>query len=345
MSSTCLIYALGSGWGHLNRAIALGRSLVAYGPVYILSNSPYAAQVQAFVAAIPDLYLQVLPPGMEVDTVRHQVGDWLKALPCGRLIVDTFPRGLVGELASLVPELGDRRPVLIHRDLNPRYVASHHLLNFVQTHYTRLWVPGEGMAVPFAALPQTRHSAPWLVCYSQDLCDRPTATARLGLQREEPLPRVLILGSGQPQEQAFFGAVGEAIAQVMPQVAVDLLTAEPPGERLSIPWTSYYPAMEVLSVADVVVGGGGYNTVHECGALNVPLVAVPWKRLYDRQALRLKRKQQEGQAIAIVRSVEETIAAVQHWLASSPQPSRSFPPTFENGAGTAEVLQDLLHKS
>jgi hypothetical protein len=44
---------------------------------------------------------------------------------------------------------------------------------------------------------------------------------------------------------------------------------------------AYYPAMDLLAQADLVISGGGYNTVHECLALNVPLVAIPWPRLYD----------------------------------------------------------------
>ncbi|WP_157171274.1 hypothetical protein ACF3DV_15435 [Chlorogloeopsis fritschii PCC 9212] len=33
----------------------------------------------------------------------------------------------------------------------------------------------------------------------------------------------------------------------------------------------------------MVVGGGGYNTVYECAAVGVPLVAFAFKRLHDRQ--------------------------------------------------------------
>nr|WP_268896632.1 glycosyltransferase [Hassalia byssoidea] len=32
--------------------------------------------------------------------------------------------------------------------------------------------------------------------------------------------------------------------------------------------------MNAIAVADVVVGGAGYNTVYECAALGVPLVAI-----------------------------------------------------------------------
>ena len=39
-----LIYALGGGWGHMNRAIALARA--AHIPVEILVNSPYANLVK-----------------------------------------------------------------------------------------------------------------------------------------------------------------------------------------------------------------------------------------------------------------------------------------------------------
>ena len=37
------------------------------------------------------------------------------------------------------------------------------------------------------------------------------------------------------------------------------------------------------------MGGAGYNTVNECLALTVPLVARPWPRKYDLQRLRAEQ--------------------------------------------------------
>ena len=37
-----------------------------------------------------------------------------------------------------------------------------------------------------------------------------------------------------------------------------------------------------------MIGSGGYNTINECKALGVPLIAFAQPRLYDRQSLRAK---------------------------------------------------------
>ena len=44
--------------------------------------------------------------------------------------------------------------------------------------------------------------------------------------------------------------------------------------------------MEVMQLADIIIGGAGYNTVYECAALNIPLITFPLRRQYDRQAQR-----------------------------------------------------------
>ena len=47
-----LIYALGGGWGHLTRAVALASIAQRERPVRILTNSPYASIVAAAVLAV-----------------------------------------------------------------------------------------------------------------------------------------------------------------------------------------------------------------------------------------------------------------------------------------------------
>jgi len=48
--------------------------------------------------------------------------------------------------------------------------------------------------------------------------------------------------------------------------------------------------MDLLPGVDLVVGGAGYNTVNECLACGVPLIARAWPRKYDRQSLRAADK-------------------------------------------------------
>jgi len=93
-------------------------------------------------------------------------------------------------------------------------------------------------------------------------------------------------------------------------------------------WVRYWPAIELMPGASVVVGGGGYNTVYESIACEVPLVCRPWPRMYDRQELRARL------AAAIVKEPKEAArAAVVHMRTG---PVRA--PQFINGAEEAVRL-------
>ena len=59
------------------------------------------------------------------------------------VIVDTFPRGLGGELAEILPQLSVPK-VLIHRDINPDYVIAKNLPDFVADNFDLVIVPGRG---------------------------------------------------------------------------------------------------------------------------------------------------------------------------------------------------------
>ena len=47
-----------------------------------------------------------------------------------------------------------------------------------------------------------------------------------------------------------------------------------------------WPGIDLIQQADVVIGGGGYNTVHECASVGVPLIAKCWPRRFDDQRAR-----------------------------------------------------------
>lgn len=63
--------------------------------------------------------------------------------------------------------------------------------------------------------------------------------------------------------------IASRIAFADPDFTVRCLT---PFQPIACPadlWLFHYPALDCLSIADVVVGGAGYNTVAECEALGV----------------------------------------------------------------------------
>src|SRR6185369_2028234 len=76
------------------------------------------------------------------------------------------------------------------------------------------------------------------------------------------------------------------IRELDPGAPVRIVAAECPAGCPDECWIRYWPAMDLYGCAVAVVGGAGYNTVRECVAWGVPLIAKPWPRLYDRQDLR-----------------------------------------------------------
>src|SRR5690242_13582904 len=158
-----LLYALGGGWGHLTRAVALARASLARGiTLRVLTNSPYAPRI---ASAIPDLCLITLPPDLPAAQARQETLRVIRDAAPDCLIVDTFPRGLGGELATTIEKLAPKR-VLIHRDLNPRYVSSMNLHDFVRCHYDLILIPGEDEGRAFADHPAASITAPWLISAS-----------------------------------------------------------------------------------------------------------------------------------------------------------------------------------
>ena len=219
------------------------------------------------------------------------------------VVVDTFPRGLVGELVDLLPSLRAWK-VLIHRDLKPEYVAWAGLRTFVADHYDCVICPGE--RGPLADLPQAHHTAPWLV--------RPPVAVNPGVD-------VVVCAGGNAGEMPWYGEVAALLAR---DIGVRCLAPElPPGCPPEL-WIRYWPSIDWIASAGAVVGGAGYNTVNECRALGVPLIARPWPRKYDRQRLRAE----QCPNATIVETPDEGARAALEALARPRVP----PPAFTNGA-------------
>jgi len=325
-SGLWLVYALGGGWGHLTRAAALAR--VAPGPVRILTNSPYAGEVSARLA---ELDIVALDPELSPARARQESVREVQASPAACLIVDTFPRGLGGELAALLPECGALR-VLIHRDLNPEYVRGKALDEFVRFNYDLVIRPGPAEAAHLAGLPRARTTAPWLIRSAHELPSREAARSLLGADERQC---VLVCAAGNRDEQAWYGSLTQALSAALQGVAVRCAAPLCPPGCPAQAWRRYWPAMDLLPGVDLVVGGAGYNTVNECLACGVPLLARAWPRKYDRQSLRAA-----AQAEVCPKSIDDAVAAVRARLA---RPGRSATRReFPNGAReAAEILEAL----
>jgi len=231
-----LIYALGGGWGHLTRAASLARAAGARHRIRILTNSPYAMRV---AKAMPELDLIALDPSLDLERARSRSIEEIQAADCGCLIVDTFPRGVGGELAGLLGTLPVTK-VLIHRDLNPRYVAEAGLRSFVRSIYEMVLIPGAGEAGAFADLPKAVVTNPWLIRAPQP-------------HRGHDGRRILVCASGETAELPWYGAVVNFLQSYYPSVDVRCVApACPAGCPLEY-WIEYWPAADLYHTVEARV--------------------------------------------------------------------------------------------
>ncbi|WP_414530463.1 UDP-N-acetylglucosamine--LPS N-acetylglucosamine transferase [Nodularia chucula] len=319
MNKTWLIYALGGGWGHLNRALSLGRIAAQYTQVTIITNSPYAQQVNHESCLVHEI-----PDNASFSATRLQVQQILLTTKYDCLIVDTFPRGLGGELADILPQLNFIPKILIHRDINPKYIQAKNLRNFVAANFNTVIVPGEGTDLGFCDLPIVQHTAPWLIRNAEELPDRNSTRSHI-LRVEPSRPTILVCAAGKPSELEIFSQITLRLQQDFPQCAVRILAATCPVNCPKTLWVSHYPGIECFAAADIVIGGAGYNTVYECAAVGVPLVALAFARLYDRQSKRASKSY-------YVQDIEQAIATVRTLLHQRQTPKKQSVSTYINGA-------------
>ena len=312
------IYALGGGWGHLTRAVSLARAAQPRHRVRILTNSPYARHV---AKAMRELDLVALDPSLSAAAARSCAVQAIKASDPSCFIVDTFPRGLGGELPGLLGAMRALK-VLVHRDLSPRYVSEAGLRIFVQSTYDLVLIPGESEAGAFADLPATVITKPWLI------------RDQLPNRVHDRHARILVCASGDRNELSWYGAVVACLLGFHSKADIWCVAPTCPEWCPMECWIEHWPAADLYPTADVVVGGAGYNTIYECEAYKIPLIVRAWARLYDRQWLRAMRAAKRGSVTVVETPAEAAHAAIE--LAQ--KVSLRSPVEVENGAATAVAL-------
>ena len=317
------IYALGGGWGHLTRAAALAR-LARPAEMRILTNSPYAGHVRD---AFPDLNLVVLDCDATAQNIRSRVREEIESADPDCLIVDTFPRGLGGELIDVLRTTRGFK-ALVQRALNPEYTAAANLTAFIEQTYDLVLIPGDAGSV--AEGPQRRVTEPWMVRSSHELPSAADARSAIGLHAAENC--ILICAAGNRDELAWYGAVAELIRDLETGIAVRVIAPAcpprcPPEFRIS-----YWPAIDLYAGAGVLVGGGGYNTIHEAEVSGAPLICRPWDRKYDRQLERASAAASHGNVVIVREPEEAACDAVRLFRAAAGERPA---PSYSNGAEEA----------
>ena len=238
------------------------------------------------------------------------------------LIVDTFPRGLAGELINELPTF-DCLKVLIHRDLNPNYVEQKQLEQAVDL-YDLVIVPGED--APLQQLGGVR-TPTWTICNADEMLSRSEARRVFGIPDNDSRPLVTLIGSGTEDESIQAARLTNQLRHILGDAghvrlaALNAASLKEAGD-LGIP---VWPLLVTHAGIDLLIGAGGYNTVHGTRATKTTLLAIPQSRLYDRQQHRLLPEE-------ICHSNDELISRAVNHIANLPRDARKLPIAFENGA-------------
>ena len=289
-----IYYAPGGGLGHLTRGIAILRQWKRRTgcPALLLSYSRSAPLARKEGIGVRQI------AGPDAGTLKRILD---RAGPRA-LVVDTFPRGIMGEMADLVPSLSIPT-ILIQRYLNPAYLRQFNVTAFVGRFY-RLVVRLADALPPQTLSQQTVDVPPVTIREAHEL---PPVTARAGW---------LFVDWGEGSEP-FIQAAQEAAAR-----QGKTLRVARPAES--------YPAVDHMASHELVMGGGGYNLYQEAALTGTPAIFVPGRRMYDDQFART--------AGAVQARTPAALGALLQGFPPEPLPSHSG----EGAAAAVAVIQALL---
>lgn len=310
---TILIYAPGGGTGHLQRGAAIGRALRQLGATPALLTTAAYSPLDAIAEGFACLRL----PGKQ-EQQRSAWPDLLtplvQALKPEAWVVDTFPWGPEDELKPIFAQ--DTAPrVWVQR--SPELQAPPGL-------YQAVCVPDpQGVGYVLARSPQA--------CM-------PRPQARSMLRADGARPLILVAHNGDPAEvQALF----ELVVRAGQGAAWDVRLATQrslPMARWSDLRVSWYPLMEIMPGADLVIGAGGYHLVAEAQCLGLRLLVCPQPRPFDDQYQRCRDLPQFGLSTP-PETLQQLIA--QELAAPRPEPELRC----QGAAAIAQQVCDILEES
>jgi hypothetical protein len=289
-SPRCLYYAFGGGLGHGVRTLALARQLARLtgGRHCILLNTPFADTLHKGTAGEPLIETQELSPEATPAQAQTFVRRAVEAFKPDLYIVDTFPRGLGGELVPLFADWRYGARILICRSLPARYVEGYALEPFVVAHYSKVIAPGERS--PFGPSIPVDTTAAFLIRDFAELL--PTEEAARLVDGCPGEAVVLVVGTGTVDECAATIRLAAGLASRCSGLPFPLRLALPAEIRSSSssglpPVIRHFPLIECFRAVRLVIGAAGYHLTHETRALGIPALTHPRPRKYDDQASRV----------------------------------------------------------
>lgn len=252
LSGSFVVYALGGGRGHAVRGSVLTAALRRLGAeATVLVRASEAPQA----LGVP---FEVCPRPQSAAQLREHVLQLCARLEAHTLVLDTFPEGLLGELAGSWS--GPRRVGLLRcrrdADSGPFGAAVASLDAAVDLEPHLQWLPDPGCAHPLGPI------------------TRLESTAAVG---SSPID-VLVVAS-EPALRPFADRLVRRLS------AADVRVALAKGERLCGPATdtAAFPIPPEFLAARVVVGPAGFNLTYEAQTLRTWHIALPRARSHDDQ--------------------------------------------------------------
>jgi hypothetical protein len=231
---------------------------------------------------------QKLFPQATLVQTQRSVRRVVEAFKPDVFVVDTFPRGLGGELVPLFSDWRYGTRILICRSLPAPYVEGYGLEQFVPKHYGKVIAPGE--TSPFGPSIPVDSTGAFLIC---DFPELPTPEEAARLVDSCPgEPVVLLVGTGTVDECDALIRMAAGLAPRWNGLPFPLRLALP----AEIGYSSlndlaavihHFPLIECFPAARLVIGASGYNLTHEATALGISAFTQPRRRKYDNQESRV----------------------------------------------------------
>jgi hypothetical protein len=284
-----LYYALGGGYGHVTRARRVLRALGLAGEATIVAGTAALAESRN-AGGIPTI---AVPPELERSVDRHR--RWLEALlreqQVERLLVDTFPAGIHGELSGWAT--AGLRLDYVGRLL--RWDAYRHAVPAAPPRFhSALTV--EELTPDHAAFLQV-NSAEVLPLDLAPVAALDSVDRRSSMEE----PYALVVHSGPAAE------VLELIDHCRSLRAIDgtgerivVITAASIALPDDVERLDRFPASPLFSAATRIVSAAGFNVILEGEPWRHKHEVVPFDRRFDDQYLRAARRRSRMNGARIV---------------------------------------------
>jgi len=264
-----LFYVMGGGWGHLYRVRTFINQF-SITDFRILSNNPL---VMKLFSPEEIVYVQ----GETLNEVASQVQLLIKSLLFDELYIDTFPKGLFGELNNIA----NTKIIYVARRL--RWINYRELMDGADVRFDQT----------YCVEPLEKEHEEFIIAYSVN-----TSFVELSYPSPNPeciplklipigKPIWLVVHSGEKAEVDSLLHYAMDIARIenkSPSFVVlsDQLIAE--EDVICYTWL---PASDWFPLADRIFTGGGFNVIKQITPFRQKVTAIPFPRKYDDQAWRI----------------------------------------------------------